>query len=122
MIECRSCNQHLTEDNFFKAAKKTYYDKICKGCKQQLQQNRKRAQKAKCVAHMGGKCERCGLEDHPVVYDFHHRDPSKKLFEINSSLKAWDRLVEEMKKCNLLCAVCHRTIEFTKEAQWFDNL
>lgn len=55
-------------------------------------------------------CTDCG-ESHPsCVMDFHHRDPSAKLFGISS--RAWhkseEKLQEEIDKCDLLCANCHR--------------
>jgi len=54
-------------------------------------------------------CEDCGNAD-PRVLDLHHRDGSDKEGEI-ASMKVrvgWKRLEEEMKKCDVLCANCHR--------------
>ena len=67
----------------------------------------------------GNKCSRCGFSEdpktgkiEPELFDFHHRDPSKKEFEIGEKLKCnVDRCIEEAKKCDLLCANCHRVIE-----------
>ena len=59
------------------------------------------------------KCAYCGLEDEPVLYDFHHINPSEKKFGIgacantHSRAEAW----EEAQKCVMLCANCHRRIE-----------
>src|SRR5919197_3656115 len=57
----------------------------------------------------GLSCERCG-EDHPACLDFHHRDPKAKKFSVGRphhrpSLKG---LKEEIAKCVVLCANCHR--------------
>ncbi len=61
----------------------------------------------------GRRCRDCGNDD-PRVLDFHHRDPSAKSFKI--ATKAWQvseaRLLEEVAKCDVLCANCHR-IEHT---------
>lgn len=66
------------------------------------------------IAERGGSCERCGNEYPPVVFDFHHRDPSEKRFSIGSAMgnRSWDELMEEVAKCDLLCANCHRILHF----------
>ncbi len=54
-------------------------------------------------------CEDCGTSD-PRVLDLHHRDGAEKEGEI-ASMKVrvgWAKLEEEMKKCDVLCANCHR--------------
>lgn len=55
------------------------------------------------------KCERCG-ESHPATLDFHHTNPDDK--EANLSIAAaswgWDRLMEEVSKCEVICSNCHR--------------
>lgn len=61
----------------------------------------------------GGKCERCGYDKNLGALDFHHRDPNEKEFQIdlrrlgNGNL---DKLKQELDKCDLLCANCHREI------------
>ncbi len=55
-------------------------------------------------------CVDCGVVYHPVVMDFHHRDPASKLFNIG---RKWGStsislLLEEIAKCDLICANCHR--------------
>jgi hypothetical protein len=61
----------------------------------------------------GGKCILCGYNKCLAALHFHHRDPSKKLFEITNFLwgkvKGYtkDDLDNEVKKCDLLCANCH---------------
>jgi len=59
----------------------------------------------------GGKCEHCGLRDtkHLEIYDYHHTDPKTKLFQVGSLKgRQWKEILEESKKCLLLCANCHR--------------
>lgn len=51
---------------------------------------------------------KCGESD-PVVLDFDHK--ADKLFNISEGIKrgySWNRLLSEIKKCNVLCANCHR--------------
>lgn len=68
--------------------------------------------KLKAMAILGGKCQRCP-EDHPAALQFHHRDPSTKLFSVSTKTLAmakkypWDMIEAEVAKCDLLCANCH---------------
>ena len=55
-------------------------------------------------------CKECGYKEHPVALDFDHINPETKEFTIGTcytsvSLK---RLHKEIKKCQILCANCHR--------------
>ena len=75
---------------------------------------RKRALKVQCVKYLGGKCSVCGLLDDCMnVYCFHHRDPSQKDFTISSRKNKFERMVDELDKCDLICQNCHRK-EHTK--------
>lgn len=63
------------------------------------------------VNYLGDKCNRCGWSGDISGFDFHHQDPSKKDFTINSVVlasKKWEMVKEELDKCELLCALCHR--------------
>ncbi len=54
-------------------------------------------------------CARCG-ESHPATLTFHHRKPSEKSFEIGNMLRfkvGLKRLIAEIQKCEVLCAICH---------------
>lgn len=69
--------------------------------------------KARMVKAMGEKCQGCGYRGCPAAFDFHHFDPKEKDFgfgAIRASCKSWDRIVEELRKCVLLCANCHREV------------
>ena len=68
----------------------------------------RRNTKIKLIAGFGGKCAVCGIIDDPCIYDIHHIDPSEKDFTISSKIRSWSSLVDEAKKCILLCAPCHR--------------
>lgn len=74
----------------------------------ELVQQRKRD----LVAYKGGKCERCGVEYHPNVFDFHHYDPSQKSFGVCQAnfQRSWQNLIAEVDKCFMLCANCHREV------------
>lgn len=56
------------------------------------------------------KCSRCP-EDHPATLDFHHRDPAAKEVLISQAISkgwAWEKILAEIDKCEVLCANCHR--------------
>jgi hypothetical protein len=55
-------------------------------------------------------CEDCG-ENHPAVLDFHHRDEDTKFKGISKMVAQGyplERILEEVAKCTVLCANCHR--------------
>lgn len=55
------------------------------------------------------KCARCPEADW-VCLDFHHLDPAEKDEAVSKLAErvSWERLMEEVKKCIVLCANCHR--------------
>lgn len=59
------------------------------------------------------KCCICGFDQFPEALEFHHVNPDEKQFGITDSksvTKALDKQLNEMKKCILVCANCHRGI------------
>jgi len=74
---------------------------------------RGRRLKGKVVILIGGKCKGCHLKyngKNACVFQFHHKDPSKKKFVINTRTLinySWKKILKELKKCELLCANCH---------------
>ena len=76
---------------------------------------RTRQNKLKAIEYLGGRCFKCEGVFHPSVYDFHHRNPEEK--DIGVSVikgRSWERLKEELDKCDLLCANCHREIHYVE--------
>lgn len=69
--------------------------------------------KERIIESMGGKCQCCGYNKCPDVFDVHHLDPQQKDFslsQIRASPKKWEIICAELRKCILLCANCHREI------------
>jgi hypothetical protein len=55
-------------------------------------------------------CEDCGGTFEPYQMDFDHRDPTAKLFGLTwprALLASRQRLLEEVAKCDIVCANCH---------------
>jgi len=58
-----------------------------------------------------GPCEICSKAFNPWQMDFDHIDPSTKVDKISNLVRgrvAWSRILAEISKCRLLCALCHR--------------
>lgn len=75
-----------------------------------------RSIKLRAIAYLGGKCQDpdCVLQNVELpwyAYDFHHRDPSIKSFEISDIMRSYvteEMVIQELDKCDLLCCICHR--------------
>ena len=55
-------------------------------------------------------CVDCGLQD-VAVLEFDHRDPSQKARDVSTMVQkgfAWSTILNEMGKCDIVCANCHR--------------
>jgi hypothetical protein len=67
--------------------------------------------KEKAVEYKGGKCNICNYDRCISALEFHHLEPSKKDFTLSQSMNiAWNKIEEELDKCILVCANCHREI------------
>ena len=116
MKKCNKCNVEKELIQFYTQQQKgkenqiwIYYDSYCKSCRIQYSKDRSKEIKEKAIEYLGGKCIDCGLIDESCVYDFHHLDPSKKEISFGSrGGKSFESLKEELDKCVLLCANCHR--------------
>jgi len=67
--------------------------------------------KAELIDYLGGCCIKCSLEyngTNAAIFDFHHL--KDKEFNVSSSLNKYskNRIYQEVDKCELLCANCHR--------------
>jgi hypothetical protein len=65
---------------------------------------RRKVRRARLIELLGGRCVRCVSTDE---LEFDHIDPETKVFAVGSDMsRAWDKLVEEALKCQLLCREC----------------
>ena len=75
---------------------------------------RKRRRKVRKMAidYLGGRCSQCGYDRCMEALEFHHTDSSEKDFGISNRgyTRSWKRVQEEIRKCVLLCANCHREV------------
>lgn len=82
----------------------------CLKCSVDAVQRRRRKIKQQSIEYKGDSCAHCNGRFHPAVYEFHHRDPTKKDFALGSGgiCRSWDAIKLELDKCDMLCANCHR--------------
>ena len=77
---------------------------------------RKYAKKMFLIRLLGSRCDKCGCTSYNKLC-FHHLDKSVKEFSLVSKDMSISRLINEAKKCILLCHNCHRQIHENKPKQ-----
>lgn len=83
-------------------------------CAKHFKLARQRTIKKALITAMGGCCQKCGGIFSIAVYDFHHvgkKDENPSTLIANASI---EKIAEEIEKCILLCANCHR-VEHERE-------
>ena len=117
---CCVCREHKPREMFYRErAQRDGLSARCKPCDDARNLGRRRRYRSRMFllageAAGGLACRMCG-EDDPVVLHFHHRDPSTKLEGVSrliSDSAPWERVVEEAKKCAVLCANCHLRLHY----------
>jgi len=71
-----------------------------------------------------GNCVDCGesYPGEPWLMEFDHRDPTEKVATVHQLVQggSWALLLAEIKKCDLLCVICHRR-RTAKRGGWQQN-
>lgn len=99
---CKTCHNKVTKE-WYKQNKTSHLANT----KQDIKNKRDVLSKWKSA----NGCALCG-ETHPRCLEFHHIDPKGKDFQLGNSFSrvGITKLVEEIRKCILLCANCHRKV------------
>ena len=81
----------------------------CGDCHNKYTIAKARESKRKAVIYKGGGCAECGYNKCIAALEFHHIN-SKEKDPNFGKMKNWkfERIKEELDKCVLLCANCHR--------------
>lgn len=103
--ECKICHRQI---------RKAYYE-----ANKQLEISRVKANKEEYLSWFQSLkktlcCEICG-EKHIATLQFHHLDPKVKDFSISEASRrglAKTKILDEIKKCQVLCANCHFKIHW----------
>lgn len=82
----------------------------CKKCHTKTTHERRKKTKRLAVEYLGGRCKKCGYDKYIGALQFHHRDPSQKDPVAFNQWLRFDKLKEELDKCDLLCANCHAEV------------
>src|ERR1700759_604722 len=110
VYECRVCEEIKPDDHFFNNGR-GFIDKICRSCKHERMQQRRRNFKDWAIEYKGGKCIVCGYTKCRGALDFHHLDPNEKEFIISKAgLMKKEKAIKELDKCVLLCKNCHAEV------------
>jgi hypothetical protein len=80
--------------------------------KYQVQKIRFARKKFALVKEFGGKCQHCSYNRCQAALEFHHLDATQKKFTITRQNRSLINMRKESEKCILLCANCHREIEY----------
>ncbi len=88
----------------------SYYRCMRCGTEQSTRGTRKMKQFA--IDSLGGSCVVCGYDKCSSALEFHHLDPAEKEEKSRAGITrmSLSRLKEELRKCVLVCANCHREI------------
>ena len=97
----------------------TEYNKSnrCKKCIVEAVKKRRAKVKQLSLLYKGNKCEKCGYSKCSDALEFHHKNSEEKEFGISSKgyTRSWKKVKEELDKCILLCANCHRELHYKQE-------
>ena len=90
--------------------KRTYADRA-DYLKKAVDKRRKQIRKMS-IEYKGSRCAICRYNKCVQALEFHHRNPSKKDFGISAKgyTRSWQKVKNELDKCILLCANCHREV------------
>lgn len=108
---CRPCSQQWYRDNSV-----THRANVRRNTQTLLQRNRT-LQTDYLLEH---PCVDCGERDLRCL-DFDHREGCGKVADIGklmSSAYAWSRILEEIEKCDVRCANCHRRRTAERAGWW----
>jgi hypothetical protein len=141
---CNKCNEDKSVNDFnFKNKKIGIKHKTCKICvknyrKGYYDKNKENALKCSKVTTLeirarnrqyiwdllsNKECIDCGESD-PIVLDFDHRDVNEKEHNISDmilSCYSLDNINNEIKKCDIRCANCHRR-RTAKQFDWYKEI
>jgi HNH endonuclease len=115
---CPSCKQLLPAHAFYFRRKGKDLSPYCRECMNRLTVERMRKLKEKCVAYKGGKCSKCGYNKFVEALEFHHINPEEKNLSLSTGKGySFEKVKDELDKCILVCANCHREIHVEMRLQ-----
>lgn len=109
---CKKCANENTKRHY----KNWVKDETWVNSKRERGRKLARESKRKAVQYMGNKCHDCGESYPDYIYDFHHLSGDTKVDNPSAILKKeWSVAKEELDKCVMVCANCHRERHYGKK-------
>ena len=107
--KCNSCGDELFAAQNITKARLDHHWYKCTKCTTAYKKKRRKDMKFRAVEYKGGHCYDCGVAYPDFVFDFHHVNPEDRAYrgDVIRDIK-WEAMKEELDKCVLLCANCHR--------------
>lgn len=116
----KECPYHGLTEYSYRSGEHRYR---CKKCSAEQVQKRRYLIKEKAVEYKGSKCENCGYDKCIDALEFHHKNPEEKDFGISSgNTRSWKKIKEELDKCIMLCANCHRELHSKEHEELKDRI
>jgi hypothetical protein len=129
-IKCYRCGEVKAAEEFaWRRRRKNQRDSFCRPCRSAYGREHYLANKQRYIDQAAvskrkirlertrylieffatNPCVDCGETD-PVVLEFDHLDVTAKSFDIGNALErhTWEKFAAEMRKCEVVCANCHR--------------
>lgn len=109
-MNCVICSKHL------RGKQTLYCSTKCKNKQHQsypAQKERGLRRKINLYQEAGGKCTRCGYKKNLASLSFHHLEAKTKDFKLDArslSNRTLKKVMDEFKKCILLCHNCHAEV------------
>ncbi len=117
--QCKYCFKWYSESSFGVALTtqtKIYRRQKCRHCYRATKQAliKRNYQWLSEIKKQKG-CIKCGITN-PIVLDFHHRNEENKLFGLGTFRRSvgFKRIENEVKKCEVICANCHRIEHYNR--------
>lgn len=116
MRTCKTCRECKDDTEFhtngvYKPTGRVKYHPNCRAC-DKIARDAKSKDKLDLIASVTGlKCSVCGYDKCRSALELHHVDRNSKEFQVSSlvySRAPIETLKEELSKCVMLCANCHR--------------
>ncbi len=109
----KECKHHGKTEYILEPSRNYYR---CKRCRVDNVTRKRKKLKSQLVEYFGGSCKICGYNKCVGALEFHHENPNDKSFGLSSRglTRSFKKALEEAKKCILVCANCHREIEYNK--------
>lgn len=112
MKKCPKCNIVKDLSEFYQTKSRPTGSGMCKKCFNEYCIQRWIQRKLEAINYKGNECEDCKLHinnTHYSVFEFHHLIPNEKDYDWTKlRLKSNKAIQEELDRCALLCANCHR--------------